>query len=180
MELIKGNIPMQEGMPDQDSTAAAQESAPPVVSGPSMLRASSPLRPGFVVVQRRMPRPPGRRKAPSWGWTLHRIDCRHVSRATKALPAPVDAYPNTSPCVYCRPDGEIQVDPPRNGKTRKGTPAQRADRHIYEYSSTDGGEVIAKCLSCGLTASGATHHAARSRGYRLHREAAAKLGGDAA
>ncbi|HEY6116787.1 MAG TPA: hypothetical protein VI172_12590 [Candidatus Dormibacteraeota bacterium] len=37
------------------------------------------------------------------GWTLHKDECGWLKRASSAIPAPVDLYPGTVACRYCRP-----------------------------------------------------------------------------
>jgi hypothetical protein len=72
------------------------------------------FRKGYVVLPRirhyakqgkrrsRVPEPPG--------YTLHRETCAYVKRSTRHVPAPIEPYPGTVTCPYCRPSLIPEVD----------------------------------------------------------------------
>lgn len=46
-------------------------------------------------------------------WTLHRASCEHLARralVNNTQPAPIELYPNTIACRYCKPELEITTD----------------------------------------------------------------------
>lgn len=44
------------------------------------------------------------------GYTLHRETCGYVRRSTRLMPAPVDPYPGTTACPYCKPSLTVESD----------------------------------------------------------------------
>ncbi len=61
---------------------------------------------GHVVIPRRIDgnhRARRRAKIPAAQFTLHRAECFYARRATTAQAAPINPYPGTIACQYCRP-----------------------------------------------------------------------------
>lgn len=125
----------------------------------------------LVVVPRRVTRHGARRRT-GHGWTLHLADCFHVARSATVMPAPARPYPETVPCIYCRPEGDAQAPRERGKLTERGEPRKR---HLYKYiavMTNDGRErVRAECQLCGIFGNGPSRTAAKAQAYRRHRAA---------
>lgn len=115
-----------------------------------MTTTPSPYREGYVLVQRRWkPIESGRRGGRMrFGWTLHVADCRYAKGANRsAVPAPIVPYPDTQPCVYCRPDS--------------GHTPRRTD---------NGDGTVTMACECGGTATANSYDIARRHLVRWHEE----------
>lgn len=107
-------------------------------------------REGYVVVKRAWkPIQSGRRGGRMRiGWTLHDAGCGYLNRAKRTvIPAPVVPYPDTIPCIYCRPD---------SGHT---------PRRVHNADGT-----ITITCQCGAQVSAANADTARVRLRRWHEQ----------
>lgn len=112
--------------------------------------AASPYRVGFVVVQRTwQPIKMARHKRSRVGFTLHRDDCHWLTKQGRnivTMPAPAEAYPDTVPCAFCRPE----------------------DPHRYLVTEQSDSIVAMACSLCDIKVTAPRLKGAASKMHRLH------------